>query len=759
MPVKIAELYAYIGAQDEEFQAAMGRVEQAVNRAGGLFSGFASFLGGAMKVAAGNLIAHALEPMVSSFADIAGSVVGMNASLEKTVLQFQTLTGSADKAREHVMGLFKFAAETPFETQPIIEASKYLQIFGGAALNTHETLRLLGDAAAATSNRINDVAFWVGRAYSAMMAGRPFGEAAMRLQEMGILSAEARTKLEKLQESGADGQKIWAALREELSRFGGAMKLQASTWEGLTSTISDNIKMFIATAGRPLFEVLKRMLQAMTDLVTSPAFEQAAHLIADVLGGAVDFLFGAVSRAASAVSDFGGRVLGALLDFARASGIADVIEQIAFLPTVLRNVIAEGGSLGDIVDAIAETFVGFVPDWVVEGIYRLGGALADVIEKFAWAIRVIRDVIAEGGSLRDALVEIEEGLEGIAPDWVTEGIYRLWAALEVLEPALAGLMARAQEAAASIPAALGGIPGAIGNVLAAAQDLMAALGERFGPLLARAVELIRSAVQDVFGTLAAWWKENGAALMADMQTIAAGILQAFQAVLPILGAVLAFIVEAIRFAFGMILDIASAVWPSIRAIIESTLNIIAAIIRAIAAVIRGDWEGFANALRAIAENLGRILVSVFDGAFAALRAIVNNIIGLFRGVDWRGIGRSVVEGIRDGVLSVAASLAEAAASVVRNAIESARRALGIRSPSRVAAEEIGMPIGEGVIEGVRRALGEFSVPLPADLAAAPVAAPAPGVVIHVYGTLITEDELASRLAGVILRERSRGISI
>src|SRR5215510_1224248 len=109
----------------------------------------------------------------------AAATIGIKtaAGLETAQLQFQTLLGSAEEATAKVSELFTFAKRTPFESGPVIEASRRLQVFGDNALNTEENLTRVGDAAAAVSAPIEEVAFWVGRAYSQIRGGQPFGEA------------------------------------------------------------------------------------------------------------------------------------------------------------------------------------------------------------------------------------------------------------------------------------------------------------------------------------------------------------------------------------------------------------------------------------------------------------------------------------------------------------------------------------------------------------------------------------------------------
>lgn len=227
--------------------------------------------------------AVALAAVQKGFEAIGGAAIGMNATLETSTLQFKILMGDADRAQTHVKGLFEFAKSTPFETGPIIEASRIMEVMGGTALNTKENLTLIGDAAAGASAPIQEVGMWVSRAYSNIQGGRPFGEAAMRLQELGLLSGTARAEMEKLSESGASSEQIWAALRGELGRFEGSMSELQGTWAGLTSTASDSINILLSGALEPLFELAKEGLTEFNKLLESRAVEEWGERVAATL--------------------------------------------------------------------------------------------------------------------------------------------------------------------------------------------------------------------------------------------------------------------------------------------------------------------------------------------------------------------------------------------------------------------------------------------------------------------------------------------
>lgn len=251
-------------------------------------------LGSAFKVAgaavAGIFTAQAIMRGVgSAFSFAKGAAFDMNATLEKSTLQFATLMGDTKRAEQHVRDLFQFAKATPFETGPIIEASRHMQTFGGDSLNTMENLGLLGDAAAATGAPIDQLGFWVGRMYAAMKGGQPFGEATMRLMEMGVLTPQVRAQMEALSESAGGGEKAFALFKDSIGGFSGAMVSQANTWEGLMSSISDAINITLADALKPFFDTAKSgaqmLLQVLGSEGTQRVFDDLKNSLTGAFGG------------------------------------------------------------------------------------------------------------------------------------------------------------------------------------------------------------------------------------------------------------------------------------------------------------------------------------------------------------------------------------------------------------------------------------------------------------------------------------------
>jgi hypothetical protein len=288
----------------------------------------------------------AIGLVAQGFGMVKGAIIDMNATLETSTLQFETLMGNADEARAHVQDLFEFAKKTPFEAQPVIDASRMLRTFGGAALDTMDNLTLFGNASAATNADIKEVSFWFGRAYAAIKAGQPFGEARMRLQELAILSPEATQKLEALEKAGAKGDVVWNEMTKDLGRFNGAMDKQASTWEGLTSTLSDSIRLTSAKVFQPLFKVAKNAVSALNDVLSSDAFNAWADSFGKTLADVVQSL---------------GDAIGVIKDFGSAIGTAFTTDKgaIGVVYDLIKKVFGQG--VADFLNPFLNGLMKFIP--------------------------------------------------------------------------------------------------------------------------------------------------------------------------------------------------------------------------------------------------------------------------------------------------------------------------------------------------------------------------------------------------------------
>lgn len=140
---------------------------------------------------------------------------------------------------------------------------------------------------------------------------------------------------------------------------------------------------------------------------------------------------------------------------------------------------------------------------------------------------------------------------------------------------------------------------------------------------------------------------------------------------------------------GKITAVARASFGILKTIVEGGLRTAKAAIDTILAVLRGDWQKAWEGLKTIVKTVLGTLASV-------ARQAITNLLPALAGLGW-DIVRGIAKGITDG-----------AGSIIRRAIEWAadqipgwaKKVLGISSPSRRMAAEVGIPISEGIAKGM-----------------------------------------------------------
>lgn len=250
---KAKELNRYI----KDLDSNIGSVDSSTKKTSGSISSFGSVLKG---------VGFALG--AKEVLDFAGSIVTAGANIETLETQFRPLLGSTEAAKERIKELVEFSSKTPFQLPGVANASRVLETLTNGTLSTGEGLRLVGDAAAQSGEDFTNLATHVGRAYSALSSNRAAGESLARLQELGLLTGEARNKIEDLQKA-AKGKEAWAVLQEELKKSNGAMEQLSETFDGKVSTMKDNWDALLVTISNSgsVLKIAKEGVDLLTESI------------------------------------------------------------------------------------------------------------------------------------------------------------------------------------------------------------------------------------------------------------------------------------------------------------------------------------------------------------------------------------------------------------------------------------------------------------------------------------------------------------
>jgi hypothetical protein len=223
-----------------------------------------------------------------------GAIAG-NAEFERYNTQFGVLLGSAEAAKTRLSELTTFSASTPFELPQVVQADKILTGFGLTSdeaakrfgFNAAQIRTIAGDVAAGTGASFQDMALLLGKFSSGAT-----GEAISRFQEMGIVTREQLTGMGlEFSKSGELLSPLPEAMAKVLGamedKFGGMMKAQSGTFEGMLSNLEDWKGNTIRTLGEPIFDVVKGHLGGLLTYLGSPEVQTGLGKVGEFLGWAV----------------------------------------------------------------------------------------------------------------------------------------------------------------------------------------------------------------------------------------------------------------------------------------------------------------------------------------------------------------------------------------------------------------------------------------------------------------------------------------
>jgi len=233
-----------------------------------------------------------------------------------------------------------------------------------------------------------------------------------------------------------------------------------------------------------------------------------------------------------------------------------------------------------------------------------------------------------------------------------------------------------------------------------------------------ALAAVQQVVQFATALVAQIWSAHGADILAFAQSTWTGVMGVITAAAQLIQAAIEALVAAAQWVwrnFGTeITTITQFAWNQVKTMTELSLAVLRGLLEAGTAALRGDWsaaweaikgvaEALWNGIKASAENLMNTLSSLFQTLYPRLQSAFQSAIA-----GAASLGVALINGIRSGIESAARGLADAAANAAKAALDGAKRALRIRSPSLVAAQEVGIPLAEGILRGLTEGLA----PLP-----------------------------------------------
>lgn len=348
-------------------------------------------------------------------------------------------------------------------------------------------------------------------------------------------------------------------------------------------------------------------------------------------------------------------------------------------------------------------------------LHELGGVMSD-------------DAVKASAKFQDTLQDMGTGFDSLKRNMLSEFLPSITQVMEGMTNIFTG------DTESGLAKMSEGIKGVVTNITEAlpeflnvAAQIITALGEG----LVQNLPALTEAVINVIGQLGGMIIQNLSMLLETglqiILTLANSISQALPTLIPTIVSVILEIVTILLDNIDLIIDagiqlitgLAMGLINALPVLLEKAPEIIMALVNAIIENLPKLIEASLQMIQTLAQGLTQnapqliengimLVVQVVSGLLQALPDIISaslqltgSIIETFMSINWLELGLNIIKGIIQGIMSGAAELVNAIKGLATKALEAAKSAFKVGSPSRLFRDEIGEMIGLGVVEGIK----------------------------------------------------------
>lgn len=342
------------------------------------------------------------------------SILTLAMNLEQTNIGFEVLLGNSEKAKVMLDGLNKFANETPFQSEGLIENAKMMLAFGTSAEKILPRLKMLGDIAMGDQNKLNSLSLVMSQVTSlGKMQGNDkiqFINAGFNpLAEMVKMTGKSMAYFEdQLSKGNISIQMVEDALKHATSeggQFFGMMEKMSKTTSGKFATLTGSLKQTGAEIGLkllPYANQLIEMLMPMVDWLSQDA-DMVLQLTGVIVGAVVAFkvVIGVIKLWTIAQALLNGTMM--------LNPIGLVIAGIAALVAAVIYCYNKFDWFRGIIHGVWESFKALV-QFIKEGVMVYVNSLVDM---FSGLGNIIKSVFsADWDGIKEGAKQVVDGYKG-----------------------------------------------------------------------------------------------------------------------------------------------------------------------------------------------------------------------------------------------------------------------------------------------------------------------------------------------------------
>lgn len=310
------------------------------------------------------------------------------ASMQRLNTVFGVLLQSQAKGSALLGEVTQFANATPMNVPELANATRVLLAYGESSTTVMDTLRRLGNIAAGTGQRIDEIATLIGKA---RQAGRLYGDDLNRLNDrgipltatlaknFGITSMEVRKLVEQGQVGFSALDDAIKTVTNEGGLFYGMLEKTSKDYGGVMSNLEDNILTAKKAFGAPINNALVPVMLDTIEMLQQmkPQFAELGEAMAPVVAS----LATAFKDMLAWIAENGKQVLALVQTY------GPLVAKALALATAVKAAQMVFGALSAIVRGIIGTISGFtsIVTAAATAVTNLGSTLDRLAAKYATA--------------------------------------------------------------------------------------------------------------------------------------------------------------------------------------------------------------------------------------------------------------------------------------------------------------------------------------------------------------------------------------
>lgn len=347
-----------------------------------------------------------------------------NALSEQAQVAWSTILGSNEAASQMMDKITDYAAKTPFSKMGVDTMAKQLTNAGFEGQAVFDQLTKIGDMGSAFGIQEDSLREMVRQYAQVQQAQVAYTEDLNILQDRGIPIYKALgevmgvpvSQVKKLASQGKVTAEVYnKAIDSMANKTKGAMEAQSQTFNGMMSTLEDNLSILWGYLTKDWFNNMKNSLSSFL-----PKLEDFVTLVGtDGFTGAINQMLPQLSPLVNLFSDIGSLlstvVIPALLGF--GGWVAEHIQPIAFLATVIGSV-ALGFKAYSIISGVIALVQGLAAVFGLLEAETLGEAAAQWAVNLAFLACPITWIVIGIGLLVGAFIYLWTTSEGFRNFWI-----------------------------------------------------------------------------------------------------------------------------------------------------------------------------------------------------------------------------------------------------------------------------------------------------------------------------------------------------